>query len=121
MTRILLVEDDGVIRAMSSHLLRNAGYSVTEGKSGLEALRLLSAAKFDVLITDLFMPDMDGMELIQSVRAAGSSIRIIAISGSTGLLGDDLPELARSIGVDLVMRKPVAPAALLTAIGIEPG
>jgi CheY-like chemotaxis protein len=66
------------------------------------------------------MPDMDGLELIQSVRAAGSRIRIIAISGGAPLADGELLNFAQSFGADLVMRKPVAPTALLAAIGIKP-
>ena len=116
MSQILVVDDDRVIRAMSVHLLESAGHRVAEAANGLEALRLLREVAFDILITDLFMPEMDGLELIQSVRTAGSKIRIIAMSGAGALVGTHFLDFAESLGADMVLRKPVVPAALLAAI-----
>jgi CheY-like chemotaxis protein len=111
MSHILLVEDDPVIRAMGSALLEGAGHCVIEAETGFRALLLLREVDFDVLITDVFMPGMDGLELIQNIRAAGSGIRIVAISG-----GDKVLSSAKAFGADLVLRKPVAPDALLAAL-----
>jgi two-component system, chemotaxis family, chemotaxis protein CheY len=116
MRQILVVDDDRVIRAMSVHLLESAGHNVAEAETGLQALRLMREIKFEVLITDLFMPDMDGLELIQRVRATGAPIRIIAISGGSALVGDKFLDLAGSLGADMILRKPIDPGALLAAI-----
>ncbi|HVJ53072.1 MAG TPA: response regulator [Aliidongia sp.] len=111
MSHVLLVEDDPVIRAMGSALLESAGHCVIEAETGARALLLLREVKFDVLITDVCMPGMNGLELIQTIRAAGSGIRIVALSGGSQVLRS-----AKAFGADLVLQKPVAPSALLAAL-----
>jgi CheY-like chemotaxis protein len=118
MSEILVVDDDAVIRALSVHLLESAGYRVAEASSGTEALGLMRKTAFDVLITDLFMPGMDGLELIHAVRTAGHHIHIIAMSGGGDPFCDKLLSLAQRLGADTVLRKPLEPAGLLDALAI---
>ncbi len=67
--RILLVEDSGITRAMVARVLTAFGYVVSEAEDGVEALKLLSANPVDLILTDLEMPNMDGIQLIERVRA----------------------------------------------------
>jgi two-component system chemotaxis response regulator CheY len=76
--RILAVDDSKTMRDMVSFTLRKAGFEVAEAEDGKVALDRLGQAKFDLIITDLNMPNMDGISLIKSVRA-GSSHRAVPI------------------------------------------
>jgi two-component system chemotaxis response regulator CheY len=76
--RILTVDDSKTMRQMVSSTLRKAGFDVNEAEDGKKALTVLSAGRFDLIITDLNMPNMDGITLIKNVRA-GSQHRAVPI------------------------------------------
>lgn len=80
---ILLVEDEDPVRMFSARALRSKGYIVTEARTGLAALDILEEKSFDLMVTDMMMPEMDGASLIQQARAANPALRIICISGYT--------------------------------------
>src|SRR3954462_15828038 len=82
--RILIVEDHTLTRMAMSRLIRQAGADVTTARDGEEALGYLLTQRFDVLLTDLRMPKMDGFELLQHCNSLPESLRpgrVIAISG----------------------------------------
>src|SRR5688572_27492592 len=81
MIRILLAEDDAVLRRHLAHALESAGYSVTAVSRGTEALPLLKSEFFDVLLTDVVMPEMDGIELAHHCAGVRPRIRIMFITG----------------------------------------
>lgn len=81
--RILLVEDEDAVRLFSARALRSKGYDVTEARTGEVALELLSDAAFDLLITDMVMPKVDGATLIREARRAMPTLPVICISGYT--------------------------------------
>jgi CheY-like chemotaxis protein len=78
---VLLVEDEPIVSRFCSLTLMQEGHSVVQVTNGREALIALEGAKFDLVITDLVMPDMDGLELIRKIRKPHPGLRIIAISG----------------------------------------
>ncbi len=82
---VLLVEDEDPVRLFSARALRNKGYKVVEAKSGEAALEIIVAKTetFDLLITDVVMPRMDGPALIKEVRAIHPDMKVIFISGYT--------------------------------------
>ena len=110
--RVLVAEDDEPIRELLVRLLEKQGFSVVTAKDGAEALMALRAdPKFDLLITDVIMPGMDGSELIAAVRGAHPRMRILAISGFTGDLS------SRSIPADVAwLQKPFSTTELLQVI-----
>jgi CheY-like chemotaxis protein len=83
MVDVLVVDDSAVVRAKLRRLLEGAGYSVALARDGLEALEALAANHFAVMITDLEMPNMDGIELMASVQGSleTEDLPIIAITG----------------------------------------
>lgn len=117
MTRILLVDDDAEIRLSLRKLLEKAGFEAIAVASGRAALDRLRGEEFEVLITDLLMDDLDGIELIRQIRSTRSGLAIIAISGG-GLA--QRPEanlrVAIKMGADATFTKPVPGAALLSTI-----
>jgi two-component system cell cycle response regulator CpdR len=81
MFRILLAEDDASMRAYLGRALERAGYEVVSVDRGTEALPLLSAESFDLLLTDIVMPEMDGIELAQKAALVAPEMRVMFITG----------------------------------------
>lgn len=99
----IVVDDDPAIRRLVRQVLAQAGYTVIEAANGRDALDQLGRGSAAVLVTDLVMPDMDGIELILSVRRRGLALKIIAMSGEGG---DLYLRLATQLGADFMLAKP---------------
>jgi len=110
--RILIADDNELLRNSIADILEDAGYSVVEASTGKQALRHLnSSTDFALLITDLMMPDMEGLELIQVLRKAHPELSIVAISGCFDGL-----HVARLLGVKEILAKPCKRAAVLKTV-----
>jgi CheY-like chemotaxis protein len=116
-TRILVVDDNADMRLTTKLLLEAEGYVVETAANGAEALRIQRERPTHILITDLFMPEVDGLETVQRFRAAYPKMPVIVVSGGSSRGGDQADHLsvARELGA-LTLRKPVAPSALIEAI-----
>jgi DNA-binding NtrC family response regulator len=79
--RILLVEDDGVIRSAISDYLRREGYAVEEAGDGLQALEVFGTGTFDLVITDIAMRRLHGLELVERVQRLSPALPMIVITG----------------------------------------
>ncbi len=79
--RILVVDDEAVVLGAVKKALRKTDYVIDTAGTAEEALKLLGAGSYDLVITDLLMPDIDGLELMQKMREAGSPVQIIVITG----------------------------------------
>ena len=104
MQKILIAEDDVELSQLFSYVLTGNGYTVTAVQNGSEALDALHREYYDLLISDIMMPVMNGYELVHSLREAGQSIPVLMITAKGGF--DDMEEGFRS-GVDDYMVKPV--------------
>ncbi len=116
MAHILVVEDDDQMRKYLSIFLHNRGHCVLETADGHEAVRALREEAFDLVITDIAMPGMDGLDLIREVRQRQPAAKVLAISGAAW---DDpnLPlNLARHFGADSTLIKPFGPARFKDAV-----
>ncbi len=78
---IMVVDDEAGIRALLSDALEQRGYSVTLAKNGKESLKQLKSRRFDLLITDVNMPQLNGLELIRMMKKKGRKEKVILISG----------------------------------------
>jgi len=116
MSRILLIEDDSLVRTTLSEFLGEFGHSVTEARDGKEGLRLFRQVDPEVVITDLVMPEIEGMEVLMKLQEYRSTAKVIVISG--GLRGDtaDFLEIARSLGASKVLAKPFTYELLLATL-----
>ncbi len=116
MTRILLIDDDALARDMLRQMLERAGYDVVEAASGRDGLQQYQATAIDLIITDILMPDQDGLEIILELRRLAPEAKIIAITGGgqSGLL--DLLPVAAKLGAQWTLRKPLQRLELLEAI-----
>jgi two-component system, cell cycle response regulator DivK len=108
---VLLVEDDADTREMYAEYLSYSGMHVTAERTGRTALASAHRDKPDVVVTDIAMPEMDGLELSRRLRTAADTrdIPIIAVSGNAA-------ERARYAGANMVLEKPIEPDRLLHAI-----
>src|SRR5689334_11722523 len=117
MFRVLVIDDNADTREVLQLLLQRAGYSVdvaTDGAAGLELLRRRPA---ELVITDIFMPNRDGIETIEQLRNEFASLKVIAISGGGRLAKKDGYLLtARELGADAVLAKPFEREELLRAV-----
>ena len=111
--RILVADDDAGVRSFLCAVLKEARYAVSEAADGKQALREAAARPVDLVITDLVMPEQEGIETIRALRRDMSSVRIIAISGAFGGM---FLQTARMLGADAVLEKPVTADALLDTV-----
>jgi two-component system chemotaxis response regulator CheY len=116
-TRVLVVDDNADMRLTTKLLLEAEGYVVEVAANGAEALRIQRERPTHILLTDLFMPEVDGLETVQSFRAAYPAMPVIVVSGgsSSGRQQADHLSVARELGA-ITLRKPVAPDDLIEAI-----
>jgi len=116
MTSVLIVDDDTVYRTFLRCGLARAGFRVLVADNGKKALALLRDRDVAVLVTDIFMVEMDGLELILAAKAARPDLRIIAISGGSARLGCDFLRAAVMLGAAVGLPKPFGSADLIAAI-----
>ncbi|MBL9203184.1 MAG: response regulator [Opitutaceae bacterium] len=104
---ILVADDEEGIRGLLDHWLSEAGHNVQTADCGQQAVRLLQQEPFDIVITDVVMPDGDGFELIPAIRKIQPEARILAISGGGRYIpGGDCLSLARGLGAHASVIKP---------------
>ena len=116
MASILVVDDDELFGAVVCRALRDAGHAVEDAADGAQALRIIQAETPDLLITDILMPNRDGIELIAAVRQDYPDVRILAISGRRHLGSVDLLDLAARLGAHDTLEKPFSTEALLEKV-----
>ena len=116
MARILIIEDESQLRHMVEQLLTRAGHEVLSASDGRSGMDLYHEQLPDLVITDILMPEVDGLEIIRSLRREFPQVKIIAMSGGgeTGKL-QYLPE-AREFGADIALSKPFDPAVLTAEV-----
>ena len=115
MARILLIDDDDSVRKALRLALTHSGHTVTEARNGKEGLKLLPEVNADVLITDIVMPEMTGIELAISIRRDMPDCKVLLFSGKLGAL--ELIQKAEKSGHNLhLLEKPVHPTKLIEAM-----
>jgi DNA-binding response OmpR family regulator len=110
MARILLIDDDDSVRTMLRLTLDHFGHTVIEARNGKEGLELFQHANADLVITDIVMPEKEGLEVLMELRKKHPPVKIIAISG-----GDYL-HMAKLMGAAKVLAKPFSTNILIAAI-----
>jgi CheY-like chemotaxis protein len=113
---ILIVDDEPGIRELLSLILEAAGHSVVAAEDGIEAPKLMASRNIDVVITDLLMPERDGLEFITEIRAKYPKAKIIAMSGGGHIARDSYLRIARNFGAHFLLEKPFSQAGVLGAI-----
>lgn len=106
MAKILVIDDDDTVRLSVRLALEDAEHEVDEATNGAEGLDQLKSQLADLVVTDIFMPEKEGLETIDEIRRDYPQIKIIAISGGGRIDPQDYLEIARQLGADHVLFKP---------------
>lgn len=106
MANILVLDDDQILLAIIRHALQRAGHTVITSLSGENADRTLKQVQVDLLITDLFMPDREGLETIQQVRRIYPNLPIIAITAGVAGHLEVFLNMAKEMGATATLNKP---------------
>ncbi|MBK1668221.1 hypothetical protein CKO28_09240 [Rhodovibrio sodomensis] len=113
--RVLLVADDPLSPSRLAAVLRRAGFFVLVAQSGRHALREICMRGFELVITDVVVQDLDGLELLRWLRRLHGGIPAIALSGAGPDAGALYAKAAQCIGADVTLPKPAEPASVLAA------
>lgn len=116
MKRILIVDDDVQMREMLRQMLEREGYSVADAPDGKVAMKLFGEEPADLVITDLIMPEKEGIEMIREFRRDFPEVKIIAMSGGGFIGPETYLKIAKGMGAMRTFAKPVGREELLEAI-----
>lgn len=111
---VLVIDDDAAIRDVISRQLRSAGYVVQETTDGKKALESLRGGGIDLVLVDVYMPNMDGFEFL--VRSRGIGIPVITMSGGGSLGRETVAEIASQFGATKTIEKPFTRQEILDAV-----
>ena len=114
MFKILIAEDDRELRQLFSHVLAKNGYGVVGVSNGKEALKEIDAGYFDLIISDIMMPEMDGYELVRTLREADNQTPVLMITAKDAF---DAMQLGFISGTDDYMVKPINVNEMILRVG----
>jgi len=106
MSNVLIIDDDKVFRASLSKMFEKAGYMTMTASDGEEGVNLFSTLGFDLVITDIIMPVMEGIETILTLRTINPELKIIAMSGGGKVSAEEYLNTARLLKVNAILKKP---------------
>jgi CheY-like chemotaxis protein len=113
---ILVVDDEPGIRELLCLMLEAAGHNVVAAEDGIQAPKVLAAQPIQVVITDLLMPERDGLEFIAEIRKKFPGVKIIAMSGGGHIARDSYLRIAKNFGAHVLLEKPFSQSGVLGAI-----
>jgi CheY-like chemotaxis protein len=115
MAKVLVIEDDATFRELLCLMLQSAGYETLEAQDGTKGVARFAGERPDIVITDLVMPEQEGIETIQQIREIDARLPIIAISGMWGGEFEPLDD-AKLMGASVALQKPIARTTLLDEV-----
>jgi YesN/AraC family two-component response regulator len=116
MARILLIDDDDSVRRVLRLMLDQFGHVVVEARNGREGIEMFMEANADLVITDIVMPEKEGLEVLKELRKLLPAVKIIAISGGGRVNPTDYLRMAKFLGAATVLAKPISCEALIGAV-----
>ncbi|CAO3433956.1 response regulator transcription factor [Azospirillum doebereinerae] len=116
MARVLIIDDDDVVRTILLRTLTRGGHEATGARDGVEGVALFRENPADLVITDIFMPNQEGLATIMELRRNAPSLKIIAISGGGARASLDVLPVAEALGAQKTLRKPFTPSEVMDAV-----
>jgi len=116
MKKVLVIDDDALVRDTIVRILERKGYTVLVAADGVRGLRMFHAEHPDLVITDIIMPEKEGLETIREIRGKQPDTKIIAISGGARIGNMDFLRMAGELGASEIMPKPFDPADLVNLV-----
>ncbi|MDY0361267.1 MAG: response regulator [Desulforegulaceae bacterium] len=114
--KILIIEDDSDLRQVLKIMLEQENYIVSQAENGLSGLKKFKNDSFDLVITDIIMPEKEGLETIFELKKINPSVKIIAISGGGRIAAEEYLLMAKNFGVSTVLSKPFKKDAFLFSV-----
>jgi len=116
MIRILIIDDESMVRFSLRRILEGVGYEIAEAENGREGVAMQTASPFDLILTDIIMPEKEGVETVIELKRDFPDVKIIAMSDGGRTRNLDFLKLAQQFGADRIIAKPFAEEELLDAI-----
>jgi CheY-like chemotaxis protein len=114
--KVLVIDDDDVSRCLIENTLQFHGHQVIGAANGVSGMRLMRLEQPDIVVTDILMPDQDGLGMIRCVRQEFPAVKILAISGAGTVGRLDLLVAAGRLGADATLAKPFVPEQLFESV-----
>lgn len=106
MIRIMVVDDDEAFRQTVCELLAEGDFEILSAESGTQLFTVLKKQSVDIVLTDIVMPDEDGLEIVRKIKKMNPAPKIVAMSGGGRIAATDYLEIARLMGVSATIQKP---------------
>jgi DNA-binding response OmpR family regulator len=116
MYRILIIDDEPHILLMLKKMLEQEGYEIDLAANGIEGIDLFKKSRANLVITDIIMPEKEGLETIREMRRIKPDLKIIAMSGGGKVSADNYLEIARIFGAGKVIAKPFTKQEMVSAV-----
>lgn len=116
MARVLVIDDEQLARFTMREILESAGHEVVEAKNGKQGISFQRAESFDIVVTDIIMPEKEGVETIIELKRDYPTLPIIAISGGGRTRNLDFLKIAEQYGADRILAKPFSEEELIEAV-----
>ena len=116
MAKVLVIDDEKVVRELARRMLESDHHTMVEAVDGVEGIKVFQEEQPDVVVTDIIMPNADGLEVVRRILEINPKAKIVAMSGG-GRIGDETYlKYAKKFGVTAVLSKPFSPDQLLSLI-----
>lgn len=120
--RIMIFENDAVTASYLTHILKRSGHQVFLAKDGGNTVEQLRRSHADLVITDIFLANTSGLQVVLDVKGCSPGTKVLAVSGGGETLNFDYLDYALEFGADAVMRKPLDETSLLSVLeAFSPG
>ena len=116
MCRVLIIDNDAICASVIGGIVEAAGHEPIVADGGAEGLHLYQQSSPDIVVTDILMPDVDGIEIVREIRNHSKDIPIIAVSAGGSMGSDFILRLAERCGVDIRLSKPFTPDEMFMAV-----
>ncbi|RJF77333.1 response regulator [Azospirillum cavernae] len=116
MASVLIIDDDDMVRTMLLRTITRGGHEAFGARDGVEGVARFREHPADLVITDIFMPNQEGLATIMELRRVTPNLKIIAISGGGARASLDVLPVAEALGAQKTLRKPFTPAEVMEAV-----